>query len=99
MRDRDFRVNFRAVWFLVIANLSIFFLGSLARIQQWELPGSILTVGLILFFASWIIIAGDILTNKIANRSFWLISMFLVPPFAVLLYLIQRDKLLRLGEE
>ena len=37
--------------------------------------------------------------NKIYNKTFWIITMFILPNIAIIFYLIQRNKLLRLGQK
>ncbi|WP_205602134.1 PLDc N-terminal domain-containing protein, partial [Cyclobacterium jeungdonense] len=67
-------------------------------IQQWEFPQLFLTVGLMLFFSTWIIILSDMVKNKIYNKAFWILTMFIMPAITTIFYLIQRNKLLRLGQ-
>ncbi len=47
----------------------------------------------------WVYIIMDIIRNKIYNKQFWILSMIIVMPIATLIYLIQRDHLIRLGEK
>jgi len=98
MKNQDFRIGIKTVWFLVIGNILLTVLGALANIQHWEFSQFFLTVGLMLFFSIWIIILSDMFKNKIYNRTFWIMTMFIMPTIASIFYLVQRKKLLRLGQ-
>ena len=99
MENQDFKIGIKTVWLLVIGNFFLTVLGALAKIQHWEFSQFFLTVGLMLFFSTWIIILSDIVKNKIYNRTFWILTMFIMPTIATIFYLIQRNKLLRLGQK
>ena len=99
MKNRDFKIDIKTVWFLVIGNFLLTIFGALAKIQHWEYSQFFLTVGLMLFFSTWIIILSDMIKNKIYNKSFWILTMFIVPFISTIFYLIQRNKLLRLGQK
>lgn len=97
--EKDFIIGIKTVWFLVIGNLLLLILGALAKILHWEFSQIFLTVGLMLFFSTWIIILSDMVKNKIYNKTFWIVTMFIMPTIATIFYLIQRNKLLRLGQK
>ena len=99
MENQYFKIGVKTVWFLVIGNLFLTIIGALAKIQQWEFSQIFLTVGLMLFFSTWIIIISDMVKNKIYNKTFWIITMFIIPSITTIFYLIQRKKLLRLGQK
>lgn len=88
MINQDFRIGSRIVWFLILANLILTIAGSFAKILNWEHSQLFLIIGLILFFSTWIIILGDMISNNIYNRTFWLMSMFIIPVIAVYGYMI-----------
>lgn len=48
--------------------------------------------GMILIF--WLIIISDIFQNKLENKVFWILSMFLLPFFAPIVYIFRRNKIL-----
>ena len=98
MENQDIKIGIKTVWFLVIGNFLLTVLGALAKIQHWEFSQFFLTVGLMLFFSTWIIILSDMVKNKIYNKTFWIVTMFIMPTIATIFYLIQRNKLLRLGQ-
>ena len=97
MENQDFRISIKIVWVLVIGNILLTFIAAFAKLRHWEFSQILLTVGIILSFSSWIIVISDITKNKIYNKTFWIISMFILPTISPLIYLIQRNKLIRLG--
>ena len=76
MKNRDFKIYIKTVWFLVIGNFLLTIFGALAKIQHWEYSQFFLTVGLMLFFSTWIIILSDMIKNKIYNKSFWILNVY-----------------------
>jgi hypothetical protein len=99
MKEQDFRISIKTVWFLAIGNLLLIGFGALAKLQQLESSQVFLTIGLMLLFSTWIIVMGDLLRNRIYNKTFWVVMMIIMPAIAALFYMIQRDKLLRLGQK
>ncbi len=99
MENQDLKIGIRTVWLLVIGTLLLITLGALAKIQHWEFTQIFLTVGLMLFFAAWVIILTDMVKNKIYNKAFWVITMFITPPITLIFYLVQRNRLMRLGQK
>jgi hypothetical protein len=97
MQNQDFKIDIKTVWVLVIGNFLLTIIGAFAKIQQWEFSQILLTVGLMLFFSTWVIILSDMVKNKIYNKTFWILTMFIMPTISTVFYLIQRNKLLRLG--
>jgi hypothetical protein len=98
MENQDFKIGIKTVWFLVIGNFFLTVFGAFSKIQHWEFSQVFLTIGLMLFFSTWIIILSDMVKNKIYNKTFWIITMFIMPTIATIFYLVQRNKLLRLGK-
>jgi hypothetical protein len=99
MENQDFKIGIKTVWFLVVGNLLLTSIGALAKIQHWEFSQIFLTIGLMLFFSTWVIILSDMVKNKIYNRTFWMLTMFIIPFIATIFYLIQRNRLIRLGQK
>jgi len=99
MENRDFKISIKIVWVLAIGNFLLTSLCAFAKIRHWEFFHFVLTLGLILFFSTWIITISDMIKNKIYNKTFWVMSMFILPTIAPIFYLIQRDKLIRLGNK
>lgn len=54
-------------------------------------------IGLVVLFAIWIFVLVDLAKNRIYNKQFWVLSLIVLMPLATFLYLIQREKLIRLG--
>jgi len=99
MENQDFKIGIKTVWFLVVGNLLLTSFGALAKIQHWEFSQFFLTIGLMLFFSTWVIILSDMVKNKIYNRTFWILTMLIIPFIATIFYLIQRNRLIRLGQK
>ena len=99
MKTQDLRISFKTVWFLVNGNILLVIIGAIGRIQLWDYGQLLMTIGLMLFFSTWVIILSDMVKNKLYNKTFWIVTMFLVPFFSIILYMIQRNKLIRLGQK
>lgn len=99
MKEQDFRISIKTVWVLAIGSLLLIGFGALAKLQQWDSSQVFLTIGLMLLFTTWIIIMSDLLRNRIYDKTFWVVMMILMPAVAAFFYMIQRDKLLRLGQK
>ncbi len=97
MKNKDFSISVKTVWVLVIGNAILTILGVLAKIQHWEFSPYMLSVASVFFFSTWVIVISDMSKNKLYNKRFWIFSMFIFPTLSPLLYLIQRNRLVRLG--
>ncbi len=94
METNDFGIGIKTVWVLVIGNILLTIAGALVKIQQWGFSQLLFTGALILFFSIWIIVISDMLKNKIYNKTFWIMSIFIIPYITPIFYLIQRNKLI-----
>jgi hypothetical protein len=99
MNNQDFKISFKTVWFLVVGNFLLTIIYVFVKIQHWEFSQILFTVGLMLFFSTWIIIISDMVKNKIYNKTFWIMTMFILPTIATIFYMFQRNKLLRLEQK
>lgn len=99
MENHYFKIGIKTVWFLLIGNFILTVFGVFAKIQNLNFSQFFLTFGLMLFFSAWIIILIDMVKNIIYNKPFWILTMFIIPFLATIFYLIQRNKLLRLGQK
>lgn len=102
MEQRDVNnvnIGIGMVWFFMLSSLLLTLVGAVVKVQHWDYHEIFLTIGLMLFFSTWIIIFSDIFKNNVYNKTFWILSMFIMPFVAVFFYLIQRNKLLRLGKK
>ncbi|MFW5835369.1 MAG: hypothetical protein ACOCU3_00290 [bacterium] len=98
MENPDFRISYMAVWALIIGQTLLTLFGAFAKSQHWDQSQFFLTAGLVISLLSWIIILNDMLVNKIYNRLFWIITMFAIPWITMIVYMIQRSRLMRLEE-
>lgn len=99
MEKQDFKISSTLVWLLVIGYFIFTGFGALFKIMHWEYSFFLLMMGLMFLFSIWVIVLSDMFNNKIYNKAFWIISMFIIPIIASVFYLIQRKRLLRLGEK
>ena len=93
MKNQDFNISLKTIWVLVAGNSLLTIVALYAKIMHWEFSQVMLTVGIMLFFSTWVIILGDMVKNNIYNKSFWVTSMFIFPAVSPLVYLIRRNKL------
>ena len=98
MKNQDFKINFKTVWFIVIASILLTNAGVYFRLESWEYSNILLGKALILTFFTWVIMLSDIVKNKIYNKSFWLMIMIFMPSIAPLFYMIQRNRLIATRE-
>lgn len=97
MNNKDLSIDSRVVWILVTGNLLLTFLGGLAKLYHYEISEFPLTLGLMMIFSVWIILLSDMIKHKIYKKSFWIISMFILPTISPIFYLLQRKRLIHLG--
>lgn len=94
MENQDLTISIKTIWILIIGNFLITFVGVFAKWQHWEFAQVLLTIALILFFTSWVVIISDIEKQKIHKKTFWLLSMFILPTIAPIFYLIRRKNII-----
>lgn len=94
MGNQDFKISTKTVWGLVIGNFIFTVVDALVKILHWEFSQSLLTISLILFFSTFIIVLSDILKNKVYNKTFWVMSMFILPSISPIFYILRRNKLI-----
>lgn len=99
MKNENFKISTKIVWFLVIGNTLLTVIGTLAKINDWNFPEFLLTFGLMMLFSSWVIILDDMVKHKIYNKTFWILTMFIMPSVSIIIYMFQRKRLLRLGHK
>lgn len=73
------------LWFKTEANL--------LNLESITLPA---VMSLFFLIGFWLFILFDMINSKIFNKTFWLISMLIMPNFAPAVYLFQRKKLQRI---
>ena len=99
MKQRAINIDIGMLWFFMLSSLLLTLVGAVAKVQHWEHHQIFLTIGLMLFFLTWIIVFIDMVKNNIYNKIFWILTMLIMPFIAVFFYLIQRERLLRLGQK
>jgi uncharacterized membrane protein len=97
MENQEFKISLKTVWLLAIGNILLTIVIAIAFTQNWEYLQIFLTLGLMLLFATWVIILSDMAKNKIYHKEFWISTMIILPTITQIFYLLQRNKLIRLG--
>jgi len=95
MKNTEFRVSNKTVWFLIIGTIIFTIAGSFAQVQHYKFSDQIFTLALTLFLSGWVIIISDISKSKIYNKPFWIMSMIILPAIAPFIYLIRRNSLIQ----
>lgn len=97
MENKNIQIDIRLVWALVVADLTNTFFAIYTRGSEIGLFTIFLLIVLGVFLQ--LIIISDIVKNNVYNKPFWIISMIIFQKPASLLYLIQRAKLIRMGNK
>ena len=87
----------KTLWAIVIIGLLLYAYIIYAKINKVDYPDFLFGISIGVFIAVIIILISDMVNNKINNKNFWILSMFIMSPVASLIYMIQRNKLIRLG--
>ncbi|MCO5247829.1 MAG: hypothetical protein M9887_02610 [Chitinophagales bacterium] len=99
MANNDFRISLWTVWSVVIiADLMIVY-GIYIQLSQTDASSFFFIAGSILAVAVMIILVNDILNKNVYNKAFWLIAMIVIAPITSVYYLLQRNKLIQLGQQ
>lgn len=85
-------------WLIAIFNIGVALLQFLSYIYDMQVNidsiihfyWGTLAIGIVIF-------ANDIIYNNVYQKWFWLISVVVLAPVTPLFYMIQRDKLIRIG--
>ena len=96
MEDQDFEIGNKTIWFVVIGNVLFAIAGAFAKIEHLEYSKSLLSISLILFLLTIVIIIRDINKNKVHNKAFWMKSLFFLPSISPILYITKRTKMIKL---
>lgn len=99
MKENKLIINKRRLWIMIVLNFIFIFYGALSKIYHWEFSDFFLGFASAIFLMSWFVVLTDIIRNKVYNKAFWLITLFIIPHISLLFYLLQRDRLLRLGHK
>jgi hypothetical protein len=94
MKTQDFTIKLVDVGLLfLIAGLFII-AGALLKVKHDLSADNILIVGITCSFIIWVIVLRDIINNRLQNKTFWILSMLVLPGITPLIYLIRRNALL-----
>ena len=96
MENQDFEIGIKNIWFAVIGSLVFTIAGSFAKIEHWKYSQVILSIGLIFYLATLVIMVRDINRSKIHDKEFWIMFMFIVPYISPILYITRRTKMIKL---
>ncbi len=99
MASQDFNITAKFVWFLIIGNAILVSIGAYMKIIHWPFWNALLITGLILHVLTSGLLIHDMVKNKVYNMTFWVTSMLIMPQIASIVYLIQRDKLIKFGSK
>jgi len=84
------------MWSFLIGHLLLISAGVFSKMMHWQYWHPILISGIICLAISWLVIFLEIFMNDIYNRTYWLLSMFVLPTISPAVYMIKRNKLLML---
>lgn len=93
MKNQDFIIGIKIVWALIIGSVLLTMLGISLEKDNSEFWQFIFAAGVTLALTVWIIIFSDIIKNKVYNKTFWIISMIILPSISPIIYLIRRNRL------
>jgi hypothetical protein len=88
----------RFLWAMVIGHLMLISYGAFSKIMHWPYWEVIMLAGFLCFSICWLVIFFEIIRKDIYNRTFWLVSMFILPTVSPVVYMIRREKLIRYAE-
>ena len=97
MGKNQFIYNSKIIWIYLIAAYLLKIYGYVGEYVTLEYSGTISMAGNILLILTWLVILIDMIKTKLFNKMFWIIFMFVLAPITPLFYMIQRNKLIRLG--
>jgi len=87
----------RRLWIATIVSYIFFFYSIYSKINPDVANDFINGFGNGFIIGTIILTISDIYEYKVFNKTFWMLSMIFMPPIALISYMIQRDKLIRLG--
>jgi|GEM_PF-1776924 len=93
----EFKVSVNLVWVLCIANLAVFNLAILSHWGQYSYATTVSMAYYWLQLTTLVIVVADMISRKLYQKFFWIVSTFVLPFLTPIFYLIQRDRLLRLA--
>lgn len=97
MQENKITISHQLMWILIVISFSISLVSFYLNMQEINFPKLITYFNFGFFFVLWLILLVEMISHKIYNQTFWVMSMFILPPFTVLFYMIQRQRLKRLA--
>jgi hypothetical protein len=95
MKNNEFKISIKTVWFLVVGTMLLTIAGAFSQVQHYNFSQVIFVLALISYLTGFIIIISDMSKRNIYNKSFWIMSMILLPAIAPIVYLIRRNVLIQ----
>lgn len=97
MGKNQFIYNSKIIWIYLIAAYLLKIYGYIGEYVTLDSSGNFSIAGSILLILTWLVILIDMIKTKLFNKIFWIIFMFVLAPITPLFYMLQRNKLIRLG--
>lgn len=94
---KSFKISKSFVWILIF--ISIFAIVEALFINYFNEKAAFLSIGIISFLYLFYIILSDILSHTVYNKTFWIISLFIMSYPTIIVYLIRREQLIKFGEK
>jgi lipid-A-disaccharide synthase-like uncharacterized protein len=95
MLAKNFNISAWIIIAFLIVSFCLNFIGALFKILHWPLANELLIGGVGLNLFTSVLVVYDIYSNKIFNKPFWILSMFILPTIAPIVYLIRRKELVQ----
>lgn len=88
----------KKLWIAVILSYAFIAFHFIANYLNIEYSSFINGFGIGIIISTVVMLLTDIIQNKVFNKNFWILSMIFMPIMAAIAYMVQRKKLIRLGE-
>lgn len=85
----------KVYWTILIICYSIILFEIFTIYQKWNVTEVVFYLCHMVLFVLWLIILRDMIRNRLFNKAFWILSMFILPPICLPSYLWLRERLLR----
>ena len=85
------------LWIATATSYLFFMLFIYVQLENVELPSFIYGFGVGAQIGTVLLLISDIFENNVYNKWFWFLSMLITTPFSVMAYMVQREKLIKLG--
>ena len=92
---KNFKEYKPVIWLMLILSYLLIITEIIGIYQDWVLPKYLVYFSRLLVFLVWILCFIDILKNRLFNKTFWILSLFILTPICLPSYLYLREKLMR----